>query len=210
MHRHPAIGTRRFSSAPDRSQHLIDGRHRIRLRDKSYNPDRARPTPSCNTRNSSEASGRRAPLHYIFHFPLLVHLSFCFSWDKFPSLRFLLSIVLVILLLPLSLKSFIAPPVVPHFRLEPSSTLRARSSICSTPVASFILFVAFRFFPNSGLLYILPTLHVLTSSFDIDLIPRLPLVSHLLSRYAPRRVPNLTCSQSVREPLVSLVAAGAH
>ena len=74
-----------------------NGRHRIRLRDKSYNPDRASPTPSCNTRNGS---AQKRPVdvrplampRYIFHLSLLISFLAMLLVGRVPFFAFPLSV----------------------------------------------------------------------------------------------------------------------
>ena len=74
-----------------------NGRHRIRLCDMSYNPDRASPTPSCNTRN---CSAQKRPVDVrplampcnIFYLSLLISFIAMLLMGRVPFFTFPLSV----------------------------------------------------------------------------------------------------------------------
>ena len=81
-----------------------------------------------------------------------------------------------------------APPgdAALHFGLALLISFLVMLLMGRVPSFTFPLSVSFRYLFS---LYILPTLHVLTSSFDIELIPRPPLVSSCLPPSVPQQIP---------------------
>ena len=94
-----------------------NGRHRIRLCDKSYNPDRPSPTPSCNTRNGT---AQKRPVdvrplampRYIFHLSLLISFLVMLLVGRVPFFMFPLSV---------SFRSLFSLYILPTRRVLPTS-----------------------------------------------------------------------------------------